>query len=210
MKLDGIHHITAIANAAQNVDFYTRVMGLRMVKQSVNRDDPTVYHLPTATARPARPRPDLLRVPRRRSRSSRRGHGPSSCGGSGRPLPSTSGPSAWPARASRRSGPARPCASGSRGPRRAAGDRRSRRAPDGRAPGGALRACPSGLSRGACLHGGPERSRRLLEDALSFEAGEQGWQARGAARGATYAYDPPPGERGIQEPAPSITWRGPP
>ena len=46
MKLDGIHHITCITgDAPRNVDFYTRVLGLRLVKKSVNQDDPTVYHL---------------------------------------------------------------------------------------------------------------------------------------------------------------------
>ena len=46
MKLDGIHHITAItADAQRNVDFYAGVLGLRLVKKSVNQDDPTVYHL---------------------------------------------------------------------------------------------------------------------------------------------------------------------
>jgi glyoxalase family protein len=46
MKLEGIHHITAITgDARQNVDFYTRVMGLRMAAKTVNQDDPTVYHL---------------------------------------------------------------------------------------------------------------------------------------------------------------------
>ena len=46
MKLEGIHHITAITgDAPRNVDFYTRVLGLRLVKKSVNQDDPTVYHL---------------------------------------------------------------------------------------------------------------------------------------------------------------------
>ena len=46
MRLEGIHHITAItANAPGNVDFYGRVLGLRLVKKSVNQDDPTVYHL---------------------------------------------------------------------------------------------------------------------------------------------------------------------
>src|SRR5947199_4232293 len=46
MKLEGIHHVTAITgDAPQNVDFYTRVMGLRLVKKTVNQDDPTVYHL---------------------------------------------------------------------------------------------------------------------------------------------------------------------
>jgi glyoxalase family protein len=46
MRLDGIHHITAItADAPGNVDFYARVLGLRLVKKTVNQDDPTVYHL---------------------------------------------------------------------------------------------------------------------------------------------------------------------
>jgi glyoxalase family protein len=46
MALDGIHHVTCItADAPRNVDFYTRVLGLRLVKKTVNQDDPTVYHL---------------------------------------------------------------------------------------------------------------------------------------------------------------------
>jgi glyoxalase family protein len=46
MKLEGIHHITAVTgDAPRNVDFYVRVLGLRLVKKSVNQDDPTVYHL---------------------------------------------------------------------------------------------------------------------------------------------------------------------
>src|ERR1700682_1326355 len=44
--LRGFHHITAITgDAPQNVDFYVRVMGLRMVKKTVNYDAPEVYHL---------------------------------------------------------------------------------------------------------------------------------------------------------------------
>jgi glyoxalase family protein len=46
MKLEGIHHITAItADAQRNVDFYAGVMGLRLVKKTVNQDNPSVYHL---------------------------------------------------------------------------------------------------------------------------------------------------------------------
>src|SRR3981081_3002126 len=46
MKLEGIHHITCITgDAPRNVDFYARVLGLRLVKKPVNQDDPTVYHL---------------------------------------------------------------------------------------------------------------------------------------------------------------------
>jgi glyoxalase family protein len=46
MKLEGIHHVTCITgDAPRNVDFYVRVLGLRLVKKTVNQDDPTVYHL---------------------------------------------------------------------------------------------------------------------------------------------------------------------
>jgi glyoxalase family protein len=46
MKLDGIHHITCItADAPGNVDFYARLLGLRLVKKTVNFDAPDVYHL---------------------------------------------------------------------------------------------------------------------------------------------------------------------
>ncbi|MEZ5930625.1 MAG: ring-cleaving dioxygenase [Alphaproteobacteria bacterium] len=46
MQLTGLHHLTAItANAAANHDFYTRVLGLRMVKKTVNQDDVSAYHL---------------------------------------------------------------------------------------------------------------------------------------------------------------------
>lgn len=46
MKFDGIHHITAITGDAQrNLDYYTRVLGLRLTAKTVNQDDPSVYHL---------------------------------------------------------------------------------------------------------------------------------------------------------------------
>ena len=44
-RILGLHHITAIAGEAQrNYDFYTRVLGLRLVKKTVNFDDPGTYH----------------------------------------------------------------------------------------------------------------------------------------------------------------------
>jgi glyoxalase family protein len=46
MSIEGIHHITALASdPQQNVDFYTRFLGMRLVKQTVNFDAPDVYHL---------------------------------------------------------------------------------------------------------------------------------------------------------------------
>lgn len=44
--ITGIHHITALAgNTQENVDFYTGILGMRMIKKTVNFDDPGVYHL---------------------------------------------------------------------------------------------------------------------------------------------------------------------
>jgi glyoxalase family protein len=46
MQLGGIHHVTAVtANAPGNVSFYTGVLGLRLVKKTVNQDDVSAYHL---------------------------------------------------------------------------------------------------------------------------------------------------------------------
>jgi len=46
VKLDGIHHVTCITgDAPRNVEFYAGTLGLRLVKKTVNQDDPTVYHL---------------------------------------------------------------------------------------------------------------------------------------------------------------------
>lgn len=46
MKIRGLHHITAVtANARSNVAFYTQVLGLRLVKKTVNQDDVSAYHL---------------------------------------------------------------------------------------------------------------------------------------------------------------------
>jgi len=46
MRFEGIHHVTCITgDAPRNVEFYAGVLGLRLVKKTVNQDDPTVYHL---------------------------------------------------------------------------------------------------------------------------------------------------------------------
>lgn len=46
MQINGIHHVTAISGPARrNLDFYGRVLGLRLVKKTVNFDDPGTYHL---------------------------------------------------------------------------------------------------------------------------------------------------------------------
>ena len=61
-SITGLHHVTAIAGPAQeNLDFYAGVLGMRLVKKSVNQDDPGTYHLFYADAegRPGH-RPHLL------------------------------------------------------------------------------------------------------------------------------------------------------
>jgi glyoxalase family protein len=51
LRVNGLHHITAIAGPAQeNLDFYAGILGMRLVKRSVNQDDPTTYHLYYADA----------------------------------------------------------------------------------------------------------------------------------------------------------------
>ncbi|GGH83863.1 glyoxalase family protein [Pullulanibacillus pueri] len=46
MELKGIHHVSAMtANAAKNFDFYTKILGMRLIKKTVNQDDVSVYHL---------------------------------------------------------------------------------------------------------------------------------------------------------------------
>src|SRR5215468_3711656 len=46
MTILGVHHITLVSsNAQRTLDFYTQILGLRLVKQTVNFDDPGTYHL---------------------------------------------------------------------------------------------------------------------------------------------------------------------
>ena len=46
LQLAGLHHVTAIAgDPRRNADFYTRILGLRLIKRTVNFDDPSTYHL---------------------------------------------------------------------------------------------------------------------------------------------------------------------
>jgi len=63
MAVNGLHHITAISGPAQeNLDFYAGVLGMRLVKKSVNQDDPGTYHLFYADAE-GRPGTDLTFFP---------------------------------------------------------------------------------------------------------------------------------------------------
>ena len=74
-RVNGLHHITAIAGPAQeNLDFYAGVLGMRLVKKSVNQDDPGTYHLFYADAE-GRPGTDLTFFPWAHLAPPRSGHG---------------------------------------------------------------------------------------------------------------------------------------
>jgi glyoxalase family protein len=73
--VNGLHHITAIAGPAQeNLDFYAGVLGMRLVKRSVNQDDPGTYHLFYADAE-GHPGSDLTFFPWAQAAPARAGHG---------------------------------------------------------------------------------------------------------------------------------------
>ncbi len=74
-SVGGLHHITAIAGPAQqNLDFYAGVLGMRLVKKSVNQDDPGTYHLFYADAE-GHPGSDLTFFPWSQLAPRRDGHG---------------------------------------------------------------------------------------------------------------------------------------
>jgi glyoxalase family protein len=71
----GLHHITAIAGPAQeNLDFYAGILGMRLVKRSINQDDPGTYHLFYADAE-GHPGTDLTFFPWAHMAPPRAGHG---------------------------------------------------------------------------------------------------------------------------------------
>src|SRR5688500_2069735 len=74
-RVNGLHHITAISGLAQeNVDFYAGQLGMRLVKKSVNQDDPSTYHLFYADAE-GHPGADLTFFPWAQMAPPRLGHG---------------------------------------------------------------------------------------------------------------------------------------
>ena len=202
MRLEGIHHITLITgDAPRNVDFYTRVLGLRLVKKTVNQDDPTVYHLFYADEA-ASPGADITFFEYPGARRGRPGAGMIHT--IVYRVASAEALDFWSERLR-------------------AEDVRVER-PEGavvfRDPEGVgfeLRVVATDdeplvaehpeIPRELALQGfdgvraysaAPERSRPALEQALGFTPlGEGAWEARGESRGGWIAYDPPPEERGV-------------
>jgi glyoxalase family protein len=202
MNFEGIHHITAITgDAPQNVDFYTRVLGLRLVKKTVNQDDPTVYHLFYADEQGS-PGADLTFFEYPGARPGRAGAGMVH-----RIVSRVASDEAidfWAARLGRE------------GVELERDETRLRFAdPEGMAhelvvvqttdeplvavhPEIPAELALQGFDGVRAYAAAPERSRSLLEETLAFEpAGETSWEARGTARGSFYTYDAPPAERGV-------------
>jgi glyoxalase family protein len=197
MRFEGIHHVTCITgDAPGNVDFYTRVLGLRMVKKTVNQDDPTVYHL-FYSDEAGSPGADITFFEYPGARRGRAGagmvHTISFRVGSEETL------DFWEARL------------GDEGiaARRSAGRLRFDD-PEGLGlelavvdttdaplvaehPEVPAEHALRGFDSVRAFAATPDASRELLETTLGFApTGEHEWEARGAVRGGSYAYDPPP------------------
>ena len=202
MRLEGIHHITAItADARKNVEFYAGLMGLRLVKKTVNQDEPSVYHLFYADEHGS-PGSDLTFFEFPGAPVGRAGEGMVHRIGW-----RVGSPEALDFWAQRLGGAGHESERG--------GDRLRFTDFEGlehelavvETADEPLIANHPEVPREVALQGfdgvrayssSPERSRPLLEDALRFEPNEEGWETRGERRGSWYAYDQPPPERGLQ------------
>jgi glyoxalase family protein len=202
MNLEGIHHITAITgDAPRNVDFYARVLGLRLVKKTVNQDDPTVYHLFYADEKGSAGS-DLTFFEYPGAAPGRAGRGMVHL--IGWRLGSPDALDFWAARL------------GAEGVAVERGDATLRFAdPEGLAhelrvvetddepliadhPEIPAELALQGFDAVRAYSADPDASRTLLESALGFAPTGDGWEVRGEKRGGLYAYDPPPEQAGAQ------------
>ena len=202
MTLDGLHHVTCITgDAPRNVDFYTRVLGLRMVKKTVNQDDPTVYHLFYADEA-GTPGSDITFFEYPGVRRGRAGAGMVHTVqwrvASGAALDFWEGRLAAEADAVTRDG-AGLAFEDPEGLRHrlviASVDDAPLLAEHPEVP---PEHALQGFDAVYAYSAQPEVSSALLEQTLGFEPrGDDTWEARGPSRGGLYAYDGPPAERGL-------------
>jgi glyoxalase family protein len=202
MKLNGIHHITAITGDAQkNVDFYVGVLGLRLVKKSVNQDDPTVYHLFYGDEH-AKPGLDLTFFEYPGAAPGRAGEG--MVHRIVWRVGSTAALDFWRERladngieATRERDTLRFA-----DPEGLQHELLVADVPDeplvAEHPDVPAEHALQGFHAARAYASDPERSRDLLEQGLGFEQNDGAWEARGEQRGGLYFYDSPPAERGIQ------------
>jgi len=199
MKLEGIHHITAITgDAPRNLDFYARVLGLRLVKKTVNQDDPTVYHLFYADEKGS-PGADLTFFEYPGAAPGRAGDGMVH-----RILWRVGSPEAidfWADRLATEGVDAAPVDGRLRFSDPEGLEHELLASDSGDAPLIADHPeVPSemalqGFDGVRAYAGDPDASKGLL-DKLGFEPAGDGWEVRGEERGGLYAYDAPPAEPG--------------
>jgi glyoxalase family protein len=206
VKLEGVHHITAITGDAQkNVDFYAGVLGLRLVKKTVNQDDPTVYHLFFADEK-GDAGSDLTFFEYPGAPAGRAGDGMIS--GIRWRLGSEQALDFWAERLDKH------------GTETQLEDGHLRfKDPEGLAhalkvvdtddepliadhPEVPSEMALQGFDGALAYSSNPEASRPLLEEALGFEpiegADGRGWEVRGDTRGGLWGYAEPPAEPGLQ------------
>ena len=197
MRLEGIHHVTCITgDAPGNVDFYTRVLGLRMVKKTVNQDDPTVYHLFYADEGGS-PGADITFFEYPGARRGRAGAGMVHT--IAFRVASESALDFWEARL-RAEGVSTRRSDGRLGfddPEGLGLELAVVATADAplvaRHPEIAAANALQGFDSVRAFATAREASRELLEGALGFTpAGDDVWEARGVVRGGLYAFDPPP------------------
>jgi glyoxalase family protein len=198
MKLEGIHHVSSITGDAQaNVDFYAGMLGLRLVKKTVNQDNPTVYHLFYGDDNGS-PGFDLTFFEYPGARPGRAGEGMIH-----RIVLRVASEAAldfWKER----------LGSGERSaqslvfsdPEGLGLELRAVRTPDtpltAAHPEIPAEYAIQGFEEVRAYSNHPEASRELVEGALEFErAGAMTWEARGEHRGGRYVYDQAPSELGI-------------
>jgi len=202
MQLEGIHHITCITgDAPRNVDFYARVLGLRLVKKTVNQDDPTVYHLFYADEHGS-PGSDITFFEYPGARRGRPGEGMVHTVGFR--VASEAALDFWERRLADE-GVRTTRSDGVIALEDPEGLRLELRhvtttdsplvAEHPEIPGDVAIA---GFDGARAFASDPERSRDLLEGALGFTPlGADSWEVRGQSRGGVFAYDSPPSDRGI-------------
>jgi glyoxalase family protein len=202
MALDGIHHVTCItADAPRNVDFYARVLGLRLVKKTVNQDDPTVYHLFYADEE-GTPGSDITFFEYPGVRRGRAGAGMVHTVqwrvGSAAAL------DFWESRLSAEAdavdrdeiGVSFDDPEGLR--QRLVVSTVEDEPLTAEHPEVPAEHALQGFDAVRAFNVAPDASRALLEETLGFiSVGEETWEARGPTRGGVYAYDEAPAERGL-------------
>jgi len=203
MQLEGIHHITAITgDAPANVEFYVGVLGLRMVKKTVNQDDPTIYHLFYADEEGSAGA-DLTFFEYPGAASGRAGAGMVH-----RVVWRVGAEEALDFWQERLGGERIEAERDARGLRFADPEGLGLELVVSEAPDEPLAASAPDVPAEVALQGfeavrahsaDPSASESLLGEALGFERrGEGSWEVRGEQRGGLYLYDEPPAEPGRQ------------